>query len=303
MSRPDAERGHEAMRDEISGMVAQEVLGCRRWRRAPRGGCRVGSMWVFSYKLSPDGSIARYKAQWAAKGFTQRRAIYYLEVWAPIGKLSMMQALPPLAAAQGYNVPLADVTEALLNGEQDEETFLAQPPGLDDRSGCVWRLRKALHGLKQAARAWHTKLRAALKSLGFLPSHADPTLLVHVDRTGDWCFIVNHADDPISIALGLPGWDDLIRVSKIFAGKESGLTSNHHGMTMELDQEKATFSLSQACLVEQVPDRFGHLPRGITPWLTTFGEAIAFFSLFDTLLAPLLVHETLSSYVAMVGCL
>jgi hypothetical protein len=37
MSRPDAERGLEAMRDEISGMVAQEVLGCRRCRRAPKG--------------------------------------------------------------------------------------------------------------------------------------------------------------------------------------------------------------------------------------------------------------------------
>jgi hypothetical protein len=259
-------------------------------------------MWVFSYKLNPDGSIARYNAQWVAKGFTQRRAIDYLEVWAPIGKLSMMQALPPLRAAQGYSVHLADVTEAWLNGEQDEEKFLAQPPGLDDRSGCVWRLRKALHGLKQAARAWHTKLRAALKSLGYLPSHADPTLFVRVDRTGGWCFIFTHADDLISIALGLPGWDDLIRLSKIFAGKESGLTSNLLGMTMALDQEKATFSLSQACLVEQVPERFGLL-EGSHRGSPLSGKLLRSSSLFDTLLAPLPLHEALSSYVAMVGCL
>jgi hypothetical protein len=153
---------------------------------------------VFSYKLNPDGSIAHYKARLVAKGFTQRPGIDYREVWAPTGKLSTLRALLAFAAAKGYSVHLADITKAFLNGEQEEEIFLAQPPGFDDRSGRVWRLRKALYGLKQAARVWHIKLRAALKRLGYHPSHADPALFVRVDRAGVRRFIFTHVDDLIS---------------------------------------------------------------------------------------------------------
>jgi hypothetical protein len=57
----------------------------------------------------------------------------------------------------------------------------------------VWRMRKAIYGLKQAVREWHGKLRKTLEAEKFEASENDPCLfmkgvgkergyvLVHVD--------------------------------------------------------------------------------------------------------------------------
>ncbi|GJP47943.1 hypothetical protein CLOM_g7111 [Closterium sp. NIES-68] len=46
-----------------------------------------------------------------------------------------------------------DIVTAFLNGIIMEEVYMKQPEGLDDGSGRVCRLKKAIYGLKQAPRA------------------------------------------------------------------------------------------------------------------------------------------------------
>jgi hypothetical protein len=50
-----------------------------------------------------------------------------------------------------------------------------QPPGfiVDGKEDNALRLRKALYGLRQAPRAWNTKLDASLNSMGFVRSKAE----------------------------------------------------------------------------------------------------------------------------------
>ena len=56
----------------------------------------------------------------------------------------------------------------------------------------VWKLKKAMHGLKQAAREWHKALVELLSELGFDRCHIDPELFV--SRVGK-CFIFLWVDD------------------------------------------------------------------------------------------------------------
>jgi hypothetical protein len=61
---------------------------------------------------------------------------------------------------------------AFLNGDLKEEVYVHQLagfviPGKEDK---VLRLRKALHGLRQALRAWNAKLDSTLKRMGIMSS-------------------------------------------------------------------------------------------------------------------------------------
>ncbi|CAI7873621.1 unnamed protein product, partial [Closterium sp. NIES-54] len=66
-----------------------------------------------------------------------------------------------------------DITTAFLNGIILEELYMLQPEGLDDGSGRVCRLKKAIYGLKQAPHAWYHKLEETLLAGGFKKSECD----------------------------------------------------------------------------------------------------------------------------------
>lgn len=62
-----------------------------------------------------------------------------------------------------------DVKSAFLNGDLTEVVYVSQPPGfvVSGEEGKVMRLKKALYGLRQAPRAWNSKLDYTLRTLGF----------------------------------------------------------------------------------------------------------------------------------------
>jgi len=62
----------------------------------------------------------------------------------------------------------------------NEEVFMEQPQGfkVHGKETHVCRLNKALHGLKQAPRAWYAIKDAYLPRLGFIKSTADPNLYI-----------------------------------------------------------------------------------------------------------------------------
>ena len=57
---------------------------------------------------------------------------------------------------------------------------MKQPPGFVDSAlpGHVCRLYKSLYGLKQALRAWYTRLNDFLLSIGFRASKVDTSLFI-----------------------------------------------------------------------------------------------------------------------------
>ena len=49
--------------------------------------------------------------------------------------------------------------------------------------GKVARLLKCIYGLKQSAREWYELLAALLRELGFITSHFDPCIFIHISET------------------------------------------------------------------------------------------------------------------------
>ncbi|CAI7848357.1 unnamed protein product, partial [Closterium sp. NIES-54] len=79
------------------------------------------------------------------------------EIFAPVGKGTTPRVMLGMAANRGWKIKQMDITAAFLNVIILEELYMLQPEGLDDGSGRVCRLKKAIYGLKQAPRAWRTR--------------------------------------------------------------------------------------------------------------------------------------------------
>ena len=175
-----------ALNDEPASI--QEALKDKRWRIAckdeidsidknetwiliekPHGVKVIGLKWIFKIKRNADGSINKYKSRLVAKGYVQEHGIDYDEVFAPVARMETIRFLIGLAAANGWEIHHLDVKTAFLHGELIEEVFVSQPEGFEKKGEehKVFKLKKALYGLRQAPRAWNTKLDQILKGLRF----------------------------------------------------------------------------------------------------------------------------------------
>nr|GEX27041.1 retrovirus-related Pol polyprotein from transposon TNT 1-94 [Tanacetum cinerariifolium] len=90
------------------------------------------------------------------KGYAQEEGIDFEESFALVAHLEAVQIFIAYAAYKSFPIFQMDVKTAFLNGPLKEEVYVAQPDGFVDPDHLekVYRLRKALDGLKQAPRAW-----------------------------------------------------------------------------------------------------------------------------------------------------
>ncbi|KAK2998849.1 hypothetical protein RJ639_022939 [Escallonia herrerae] len=85
-----------------------------------------------------------------------------------------------VAVIKNWELHQIDINNAFLHGDLHEEVYIRPPPGFSPSSpNKVLRLRKSLYGLRQSPRNWFAKLSTALRSYGFLQSHADHTLFTY----------------------------------------------------------------------------------------------------------------------------
>ncbi|KAD6454709.1 hypothetical protein E3N88_09415 [Mikania micrantha] len=129
----------------------------------------MGLKWVFKIKRDASGNIIKHKARLVAKGYAQQHGIDFDEVFAPVAHIETVRLILVLAAYNGWEVHHLDVKSAFLHGELKEEVYVTQSEGFvkPGNAGKVYKLSKALYGLRQEPRAWNVKLDQTLKSLEF----------------------------------------------------------------------------------------------------------------------------------------
>lgn len=118
----------------------------------PPGGKTIGVKWVFKTKFNENGEVDKYKARLVAKGYCQQYVIDYAEVFTPVARLDTIRIVIALAAQKSWVICQLDVKSAFLHGKVNEEVFVDQSPGYEQKGheSKVYRLKKALYGLKQA---------------------------------------------------------------------------------------------------------------------------------------------------------
>ena len=142
----------------------------------------VSSKWIYKIKHAVDESIAKYKARFVARGFSQKEGIDYEETFVLVARYTSIRTIMALASMMKWNLNHMDVNTSFLNGVIEEEVYIKQPQGfeVEDIWTHVCKLKKAMYGLKQDHRAWYGRLYSFFTILGYTKSKAEPNLYFKV---------------------------------------------------------------------------------------------------------------------------
>lgn len=101
-------------------------------------------------------------------------------VFAPVARWDTIRLILALAAQRRWKVLHLDVKSVFLHGELDEDVYVEQPRGfeVEEDSGKVYKLRKALYGLRQEPRAWYSRIEVYFMSKGFRRCYCEHTLFI-----------------------------------------------------------------------------------------------------------------------------
>ncbi|GJX37588.1 retrovirus-related pol polyprotein from transposon TNT 1-94 [Tanacetum coccineum] len=134
--------------------------------------------WIFKVKLDEIGGVLKNKAWLVARGYHQEEGIDFEESFAPVARLEAIRIFIAYAPHKNMTVYQMDVKTTFLNGILREEVYVNQPDGFvdQDNPNHVYKMKKAIYGLKQALRAWYDLLSSFLLSQKFSKGTVDPTL-------------------------------------------------------------------------------------------------------------------------------
>jgi hypothetical protein len=220
---------------------------CIDWHLVPPQKVRnvIDCKWVYKIKRKADRSLDRYKARSIAKGFKQRHELDYEETFSPVVKPATTRKILSLAVSKGWSLRQLDVQNAFLHGKLEEEVYLRQLPGYEDKTKpqYVCRLDKALYSLKQAPRAWYSRLSSKLIELGFKMSRADNSLF-YVNNSELTLFILVYVDDIIVASSRSNAVRALLKeLGDEFALKDLG--ELHYFLRIEVAQNRDGIVLTQ----------------------------------------------------------
>jgi len=112
----------------------------------PEGKQVLPLKWVFTYKFDNAGYLVRYKARICGRGDLQHHESH--DIYAATGTYRSFRILMALVRAFQLLCHQIDFKNAFTNADMDEEIYTTCPPGYG-MPGKVWKLRKALYGLRK----------------------------------------------------------------------------------------------------------------------------------------------------------
>ena len=183
----------------------------------PKGAKTVGCKCVYKTKHDSKGNIERFKAPLVAKGFTQREGIDYNETFSPVSCKDSFRIIMALVAHYDLELHQMDVKTTFLNGDQEENVYMAQPKGFivegKERMGC--HLKKSIYGLKQASRQWYLKFDSTIRKFGF-QENIDDNYVYAKFKNGKYIFLILYVDD---ILLAGSDVNLLLEIKKFLSSK------------------------------------------------------------------------------------
>ncbi len=260
--RDDFAKWKEAMDKERQAFEVRDIFEPTLRSKVKALGKNVVSVrWVYDIKMNPDmKTIERYKARLVARGFQQRYGVDYDDVFAPTMNIKTMRILLAIAARDNVNVMQYDVSNAFLHASLDHDVYIEQPEGYDDprypRDEYVFKINKAIYGLKNAPKAWSQHFMKELCEKGFVQNSKDECLWTY--REGDkYIHYLYHVDDIMVVSNDYDLRDNMLaKLKEKIDIREEGEVRKFLAMNVtRLDD--GSYTIDQTNYIEKIAKRFG----------------------------------------------
>jgi hypothetical protein len=144
MNSPNAAGFMKAMETELDTLITMKafiIVDKKNWMNV------VSSVWAFKRKRYPNGSIRKLKARICAQGFEQIEGVDYFETFAPVVQWTTVYVVLIVTILLHLENKQIDCTAAFLQAPIDHDVYVEMPK-LFQVEGKVWKLQRAIYGLK-----------------------------------------------------------------------------------------------------------------------------------------------------------
>ena len=194
-SCPEKAKWKEAMKTEMTSLKENDI-----WElvELPAGRKSVESKWVYKAKIGEDGTVERYKARLVAQGYTQK---YGDDYFCLVARQESLRVLLALSVQCGLRLHQVDVVTAFLDGNLEEEVYMAQPDGFVSagQEHLVCKLKRVYTVSNNLHVCWNAALDSYLMQIGFTQSNGDPCIYFR-DAGGEKMYMGVYVDDIVLAA-------------------------------------------------------------------------------------------------------
>ena len=160
----------------------------------------LSQRWVYKRKRDERGRVIKYKARLTPQGCYQVFGLDFGDTYAPVARMTTVRFVLAVSVLLSLDISGVDFTNAFLNAPLDHEVYVGAPPGRDALPhGMVYRLQRALYGLKQSPREWNSTLHTFMKEkCGYKQLQSEHCLYIkHDPATRVYVLVCVYVDDLI----------------------------------------------------------------------------------------------------------
>ena len=155
-----------------------------------KGQKAITSKWVVTEKIKGDKKVC--KARLVARGFEEEMKEW--EKDAPTCTAETLKLCLSIMGSKEWKCHTLDVKTAYLQGDNIEREVYVRPPK-GENNGVLWRLKKTVYGLKDAAKAWYLKVVKVVEELGGKKCTLEPKVFYWKQRDEFVGILCTHVDD------------------------------------------------------------------------------------------------------------
>ena len=216
----------------------------------PTGTKLLPTRWVYAIKTDDENRPIKAKARLVVLGNLQNQSDYG-EHSAPVVSKDATRIMFAYAASKKFEIHQADCVAAYLNAPLEKHVLSPPLPGQEKK--VIWRLKKAVYGLRQSGFIWAQTLATMLIDNNFLRCPFEPCLY----RKGELLLGV-YVDDLLITGPSVQIESFIEQIGKEYEMKYLGKSSFFLGINIY--QENNSVKIGSSSFIERIGIRFNLKP-------------------------------------------